>query len=173
MAQTFIEIGRIVRPQGNRGAVRVSPRFGEPDFYLALPEVVLQKGEQRIPAVVERCWQHKHFLIFHFQGCDSLEAARQWVGYSVVLPREAFAPLPEGEYYWFEMEGLAVYSEEGSYLGTVAEVVSFGSSDLLVVRQGEEEWFLPMTREIVQQIDLTAQRMVIRLLPGLLGTDGN
>jgi 16S rRNA processing protein RimM len=173
MALEYVTIGRILRPQGNTGAVRVDPFFPEPDFYLSIREVVLRKEERAVPVSITRSWQHGKFPIWHFQGCDSLATAAQWIGYSIELPQSAFGALPAGEYYWFEIEGLAVYTDTGMYIGRVEQVLNMGSSDLLQVTKNGAELLIPAIREVVKTIDLSAQRIIIQPLPGLLDDAGN
>jgi 16S rRNA processing protein RimM len=59
-----------------------------------------------------------------------------------------------GEYYWFEIEGLAVYGNDGRYLGTVVEIIYTGSNDVYVVRNGTQETLIPALRDVVRMIDL-------------------
>ncbi len=168
MDEQYVNIGHILRPQGVQGAVKIYPRFPEPEFYLSLEMVTLQKAEQQVVMVIDQCWMQGKFPIWHFQRCVSIQTAEQWVGYNILLPRSAFDTLPAGEYYWFEIEGLAVYSDTGEYLGYVDQVLNMGSSDLLLVKKGSQEFFLPVIREVIKTIDVPAQRVIIHCIPGLL-----
>jgi len=84
------------------------------------------------------------------------------------IPREEAIPLPEGQYYWFELVGMAVLSEAGEKLGEIVEVFATGSNDVYVMKRGKEEVYLPATKEIVKQIDRQARTMVIHVMEGLL-----
>ncbi|HZG69232.1 MAG TPA: PRC-barrel domain-containing protein, partial [Herpetosiphonaceae bacterium] len=57
----------------------------------------------------------------------------------------------------------------GEVLGTVDEVLETGANDVLVVRrESGEEALIPMTREVVKELDLAARRIVIEPIQGLL-----
>ena len=72
-------------------------------------------------------------------------------------------PLPEGEFYLYQIIGLDVFDESGTGLGTLAEVIQAGEVDVYVVRDatGREQLF-PALKEVVLDIDPKARRMVVR-----------
>ncbi|MBI5379769.1 MAG: 16S rRNA processing protein RimM, partial [Nitrospirae bacterium] len=104
-----------------------------------------------------------------FAGCETSEAARSLVGGVIQIPDSEIPPLPEGQFYHFELLGLKVYTVEGAYLGEVTEIFPTGSNDVYVVRDGPRETLIPAIRNVIRVIDLRGKRMVIHPLPGLLG----
>jgi 16S rRNA processing protein RimM len=110
---------------------------------------------------------HKRVLI-RLQGCEDLTAAEAFREHEVLVPRHWFPPLPAGEYYWFEIEGLAVYGNDGHYLGTVVEIIYTGSNDVYVVRNGTQETLIPALRDVVRTIDLEHGEMRLFTAAGLL-----
>ncbi|MEE8269716.1 MAG: ribosome maturation factor RimM, partial [Nitrospinaceae bacterium] len=77
-------------------------------------------------------------------------------------------PLPEGEYYWFQIEGIRVFDEEDRYYGTVNEIIVTGSNDVYVVQDGNKELLLPMIDSVVKSIDLKENKLVFHIIEGLL-----
>ena len=90
------------------------------------------------------------------------------VGRSLEIYSEDFQPLPEGEYYWFQIEGLQVFDEEGRYYGTVNEIIVTGSNDVYVVQDGDKELLLPMIDSVVKSIDLEENKLIFHIIEGLL-----
>lgn len=74
--------------------------------------------------------------------------------YEVLASRQWFSPLPAGEYYWFEIEGLTVYAGDGRALGIVTDIIHTGSNDVYVVSQEDRETLVPALKDIVRTIDL-------------------
>jgi 16S rRNA processing protein RimM len=103
-----------------------------------------------------------------FEGYDTPEKARELNGWLVQVPQEEAVPLPDGQYYWFELIGLEVVTESGEKLGRVVDIFETGSNDVYVVKAGKKEIYLPATREIIKQVDRAAKRMVIHVVDGLL-----
>ena len=83
------------------------------------------------------------------------------------VAREDFEPLPEGEFYRFEIEGLNVFNDTGKYYGVIEEIVETGSNDVYVVRGEGKEWLIPMIDSVVQTIDLEQGKLIFHCVEGL------
>ena len=76
--------------------------------------------------------------------------------------------LPPGEYYHYQLVGLAVVTEQGEELGTLQEVLVTGSNDVYVVQsEAGDEILLPAVSQVIKQVDLSAGRMLVHLIDGL------
>jgi 16S rRNA processing protein RimM len=109
----------------------------------------------------------KDSLILQFKGVDDRDAAEALRGSSVWGSSEKTGKLPEGEYYWSEIIGLQVLTEEEELLGRIEAVFPTGSNDVYVCRGGTREILLPAIEEVVRRIDTDRGVMVVRLLKGL------
>ena len=77
--------------------------------------------------------------------------------------------LREDEYYFADLAGLRVETEEGQLLGKVTDILQTGANDVYVIgRERQKDLLIPAIKDCVKQIDLENGRMVIHLLPGLL-----
>lgn len=91
-------------------------------------------------------------------GIVGREAAEGLVGrYLEVVA----APLPEGEFYWHELEGLTVVDPDGAELGTLVEVFRAGGAEVYRIDGPGGELLVPAVRDVVRDIDLAAGRMVV------------
>jgi 16S rRNA processing protein RimM len=79
-------------------------------------------------------------------------------GADLAVPREALAPTAEGEYYAFQLVGLAVAEEGGRQLGRVAQVAPGVANDVLELDSGLA---LPLVEACVHEVDLERGRIVI------------
>jgi 16S rRNA processing protein RimM len=71
-------------------------------------------------------------------------------------------PLPEGSYYWHQLEGLRVENPMGARLGILREVFRAGEAEVYRVELTEGgELLVPGVRDIVRSIDLDAGVMVV------------
>jgi 16S rRNA processing protein RimM len=107
-------------------------------------------------------------LLLQLEGCLSQEKARVLTGCDLYVGRDVVPPPSEGEFYWFDLEGLTVYTEEGACLGRVEEFFPTGSNEVLIVRQGSQETLLPFIKEVIVAVDAAQGRLHVRLMPGLL-----
>jgi 16S rRNA processing protein RimM len=160
----YVAIGRVGAAWGVRGAVRVLPLTDRRE-QLAAGRTVTVAGERR--TIESARWQ-KGMAYLRLSGIDDREAAAELGGRLLSIPESELEPLPEGQYYRFQLIGLSVVSRDGEELGRVTEVLSTGANDVYVVRGERGELLLPATDEVVREIDLETGRMLIDVLPGLL-----
>jgi 16S rRNA processing protein RimM len=168
---SLIAIGRLTKPHGLRGDLVFLPYVYDLEL---LPELVqrqvfLQHRHARVQQHMFVEWREsRKRVLVRLQGCEDLTTAETFREHEVLIPRHWFPPLPAGEYYWFEIEGLAVYGNDGRYLGTIVEIIYTGSNDVYVVRHGTQETLIPALRNVVCTIDLEHGEMRLFTAAGLL-----
>lgn len=164
----LIEIGRIVRSHGLTGRVKVLSHLESPETLHDISGLFVGRSVQEavfLPLVAVQAG--KDFFILQLGGVDDRDAAERLRGSSVWISSEKIVKLPDGEYYWSEIIGLKVLTEEDQVLGRIEAVFPTGSNDVYVCRGGGREILLPAVEEVVRKIDTDRGVMVVRLLKGL------
>jgi len=138
--------------------VKVEPLTDWPE-HLDVGAVVYLEGDPA-PLRIVRAERGGRVPALSFDGIASREEAERLVGRYL----EADArPLPAGEYYWHQLEGLDVVDEAGATLGVIREVFRAGEAEVYVVSGTDgSELLVPGIRDVVRSIDLEAGRMVVR-----------
>jgi 16S rRNA processing protein RimM len=165
----LIEIGRIVRSHGLEGRVKVLSYLESPEVLGTLSGLFVGRSAQNallFPLVAAQFG--KDYFLLKLDGIDDRDAAEQLRGSFVWMPAEEMQKLPEGEYYWRDIIGLQVATEDGAVLGRVESVFPTGSNDVYVCRGGGREILLPAVGDVVRKIDTDRGVMVVRLPEGLL-----
>jgi 16S rRNA processing protein RimM len=75
--------------------------------------------------------------------------------------------LKKGEYYWVDILGMAVETENGKKIGKIKEILPTGANDVYVVEGKRKEIFLPATEEVIQGIDIRNKKMTVIRMDGL------
>jgi len=166
-APPLVVVGRVLRPHGLRGELRVQPDTDFPERLGTLGQAVLLTDERSEPVRIEAVRAAGEAVLVKVAGIDTREAAEIWRGAALAVPRELAAPLPHGRHYVFEVLGLTVEDEGGRVLGAVEEIIRTPGNDVYVVR-GAGEVLVPAIPSVVLRIDPAQGRMVIRPLPGML-----
>lgn len=163
----FIAAGRVVRPHGVRGELLVAPVS---DLIRSLqPGGTIFLGPDRVAAEVAACRLHGTRWLLRLQGCPDRDRAERWRGAEIAVRVDDLPPLPEGEYFYWQILGLEVITDQGRVLGTIAEILETGANDVYVVRAPERpDILLPAIQSVVRQVNLEAGRMQVHLLPGLI-----
>lgn len=169
--EALIAIGRLTKPHGLHGEVVMLPYVYDLTLLPDLTDqpLLLRQGKDKIQERWVVNWRaFKKRLLLRFNACHDVmhaEALREW---EVLIPRHWFPPLPPEEYYWFEIEGLAVYASDGQYIGTIANIIYTGSNDVYVVRHNTHEVLIPALKDVVRAIDLEQGCMHLFPGPGIL-----
>ncbi len=164
----LLEIGRIVRSHGLTGRMKVLSYLESQDVLDHLEVVsVGRRVQDAVTFSLDSLQTGRKWFIMKLAGVEDKDAASQLVGSSLWMPLEKIKKLPDGEYYWHELIGLAVVTEEGRILGRIKSVFPTGSNDVYVCRGNGKEILLPAIDDVVRKIDLEQRVMVVRLLEGL------
>jgi 16S rRNA processing protein RimM len=110
---------------------------------------------------------HGKGMLLSIEGVNDRDAAEVLIGSRLWVDKASLPDLEDGDYYWFELIGMSVYTAEDTYLGTLASILPTGSNDVYVVRNGDEEILLPALASVVQAIDTDQRRMTVILPEGL------
>lgn len=165
---TWIAIGRLIKPHGVRGELVFLPYVSD---LALLPElrdqqVALQHGTAPPQTRTISHWRpFNKRVLMRFEACQDKTQAALLRDYEVCVPQHHFPPLPTGEYYWFEIEGLAVYASDGRYVGSIAEIIYTGSNDVYVVQDGTGEILVPALKDVVRTIDTQRGEMHLLITP--------
>jgi len=165
----FLVIGQISRPHGIRGEVRVTPYTDQPERFTWLKSVYLGlDNPQSVEIEGVRSHTGQGLILLKLVGYNTRDEADQLRGQWLQVREEDAIPLAEGEYFLYQLQGLAVYSDDGRHLGSFAEIIETGANNVFVIRGDLGEILLPNIPEVIQDIDFTANTMIVHLLPGLL-----
>ena len=157
-------IGHILAPWGIHGEVKVEVVTDFPDRFTP-GKVVYLNG---YPFEIELCHPHKQHLLVKLATVDSVEAAEKLRGQDLTISGSELHPLPEGQYYTFQLIGLDVVTTKGKRLGQITDIMSTASNDVYIVEGKQGEILIPAIEDVVKSIDLKKGKMVIEAIEGLL-----
>jgi len=150
----LVPLGHIAGVHGIQGWVKVHSLTEPREAIFEYQPWLL--GEALEAVRVRQGKKHGNRLIALLENADSREAAEAMVNQPIAVYRDQFPALPQGEFYWTDLLGLAVRLEDGRELGTIDRMLATGANDVMVVR-GERERLIPfILGEYVKRVDLDA-----------------
>lgn len=163
----LIRLGAILGGHGLQGEVRVRYFGDSPENIALVKSFSLGDEEDSTQWVVEACrgGARANEVLVQLAGVEDRDAADALKGKEVYGDIQALTPLPEGEYYWYQLVGCRVEDLEGRALGVVQSLWDAGGHDLLVL---EDDLLIPTSREVLKEIDLAQQLLRVEVLPGML-----
>ncbi|EFK06669.1 16S rRNA processing protein RimM [delta proteobacterium NaphS2] len=168
MPDNVILFGRVLRPHGMEGLLRISS-FSHSVASLLNAETVflkLENGKSRHTKVIS-ARPHKNIFLVKLAGLTNIDQAEALRGADIYISKSTLVR-ERDEYFWFELLGLSVFSDDGDFLGVVSQIIPAGSNEIYVVKNKEREILLPAAHEVVNHIDLKNGKMIVSPVEGLL-----
>jgi len=168
-----VVVGVVAGPHGLRGQLRVRFTGDGPENLMGLAAVRLgtapDASDAREYEVAKAVPGRPGEVRMSLEGVTRREDAEALRGATVWADPRRLAPLPEGEYYAFELVGCRVEGTDGRDVGTVREVWPTGAADVLVVESDAGgRHLVPAAEDLLRCVDPEARRIVIEVIPGLL-----
>ncbi len=171
-------MGRVTKPHGVRGEMKVAPDTDDPQRFDGLARVfvgrdVASAREVAVEGVRFQYPKGKTVVLLALDGVDTVEAVEDLRGAQVFADLDELPPLGEGEAFLHDLIGLTVVEigddgAEVGELGTVRDLYDGSQLLFAIARPGGSDVLLPDVDEFVRRIDLDARRMYVRLPDGLL-----
>ncbi len=166
--ETWVAVGRLGKTFGLRGEITVHLWDASAEWFAPGLEVVLASARQGCEARVAAVRRMGAKVTVRFEGLERIEDVQPFVGRAVEVRIRDLPRLEEGSYYHFELIGLEVLAADGRRLGTLEEILETAGNDVFCVRDGKREILVPAVRDAIASIDLTARRLVLKDLEGLI-----
>ncbi|MDI6689068.1 MAG: ribosome maturation factor RimM [Actinomycetota bacterium] len=173
MKPKFLTIAQIMHPRGTEGEVKIKSLTDFPSrFKRGLSVHITPPLLYKEQLTIENVKFEGRGITIKFKGIDNRGKAEQLKGCFLRVPlEEAESLLPKGAYWFHQIIGLEVLTEEGESLGTITEILRTEANDVYVVSptgKGAKEILIPAIKDVVKKIDLNQGKMIIKPLPGLL-----
>ena len=160
-SEVSFSIGRIVGAHGIRGEVKMEIHSDRPERLKQLRRVYF--NDDPTPRRLRSVRLHANQALLTFPDITDRDTAQALRGTLVRISGSQARPLEEGEFYHYQLLGLSVYDEAGQLLGKLEEILESGEVDIYVVRnEDKREQLFPALKEVVLEIDPTADRVVVR-----------
>lgn len=166
----LIVYGKVTKIHGLAGELRVLPYSRQPESLELIDHIFISRTEDNNPVKFEitKCRVRKDFAILKLKDIDTPEDAEKLKDRTVYVEQKNLPATDEDEYYWFQLIGLEVYTEEGQYVGKVENLMDRSLQSLLVVTNNGKEVLIPFSEPIVKKVDLKESKLLITPIVGLL-----
>jgi 16S rRNA processing protein RimM len=156
VAERLVWLGRISGVHGVRGWVKLQSYTDPRENLIDYPDWLLGSANELRPARLEAARPSGKHLIAKLEGIDDRDAAAALTGLGIAVRRDQLPPCEPGEYYWADLEGMAVVTAAGENLGQVRRLLATGANDVLILDDAGRK-MIPFVRgDIVTRIDVEA-----------------
>ncbi len=169
-----IAVGKVSKPHGIRGELKIYPYSGQPEQFAASYEQLYLQCDGQLESLscytVERARVQGKQVLVALKECRDRTKAESLAGCEVYVAREDLPPLDEQEYYLHELIDKQLVDQDGSTLGTGKRIMTAGAQDQLVVEQDGREYLVPIVSAFI--VGVEEDRVVLDLPPGLVELNG-
>jgi len=163
-----IVIGKISKPKGIKGEIKVIPLTDSFERFKLLKEIsVIGKNGKLNTFKIENITITTKTVNLKLKDIDTRNQAQELKGREVVIDENQKLPLKKGNYYIYQIIGLKAIDENGEYLGEVVNVLKNPGNDIFVIKKGKKEYLIPAVKEIINEVDLKNCKIIIKQIEGL------
>jgi 16S rRNA processing protein RimM len=151
----MIEIGRILKPHGIQGQLKVRlysdnfDEFTDRGFAYARQDGDIRRMDYEAVRV------EPPFVYLRADGVTTRSEAEALCGLPLLLRRSDLKAPEEGEHYIVDLIGLSVVDESGAKLGVLKDVLQHGAADVYVVH-GPKGFMFPALKRVIIAVDTDA-----------------
>ncbi len=164
----FLYIGRVAKPHGVRGEMKVFPTTDDVKRFDLLDEVFIETDKSDEKYAVLGVKYVGKFVVLKLEGFDTPEQIMPLRNAIVKIEKSKGIALEEDEYYFSDLLGMKVVTADG-VLGRVKDIIRTGANDVYEVEMPDGKTVLiPAIKDCIKKIDLEANAMTVELMEGLL-----
>jgi 16S rRNA processing protein RimM len=146
-------LGKVGAVYGIKGWLKIHSFTDDQEAILDYFPWSLKLGN-KVQSVEITDWRkHNNGLVVKVAGIDDRDIAQKLVGSEIFVSEDALSDLPEGEFYWRDLIGMAVVTDKGYDLGHVSDIMETGANDVLVVKANLKDGFGKKERLIPYLMD--------------------
>ena len=165
MSPAYYAVAQVTGAWGIRGEFKIDILTDNPQRFSPGNRLYVQGA----PHEIESRKTVSKRTVLKLRGIDTREQAEALRGKSLEITGDDLPPLAPETFYVHQIIGLEVVSTVGERLGVVADVFKTAGNDVYVVREDTREILVPAIGQVVKEIDLAGGRIVVEVIPGLLG----
>jgi 16S rRNA processing protein RimM len=164
-SENELVVGAINGVYGIKGWVKVFSYTSPLEQILTYQPWILRNGAKHKVLKFAEGKLHGKGVIVLPEAFKTRSEAESLIGYEIRIDKALLPDLPEGEFYWRELQGMTVINEADEILGEVKEIIETGANDVLVVQGNkasidESERLVPLVMDkVVLQVDTESREI--------------
>ena len=161
-------IGRIVGAHGTGGVCKIASYAESLAVFAPGNPLFVEAGDHDL-RTLEVLWvkPHSKGALMALGGVTDRDGAEALRGAALYVDKRRLPALESENYYWFELIGMEVFTQDDVLLGRLESILATGSNDVYVVRRADRETLVPALASVVQRVDTERRRMEVVLPEGL------
>lgn len=169
MLKDFKEVGKLGKPFGVHGMLRLDCSDQMQGVLANLKFVFLPRGGHYIPYPIEKIVDERDLLL-KFRDINSPQDAKECSGNVLYLPAKDIPDLePEDDGLFFSiLRGFNLYNQDNEFIGVIKDIIEMPQQELALIAYKGEDVMIPMHESLIIEIVEETKHLSMELAEGLL-----
>ncbi len=156
----FITVGKIVKPQGIKGEVKVMLYTNYPDALKSVSNFFIKNNSQTLKAKTVSV--RFGFAYILFEGYNSRNMAEQLRNCELEVKKSDFEIKEENTFLISEIIGCKLYNLQNKQIGEIVNIEQFGAADVWhYTTQNNRTYVFPYVSEIVKDVNIKQKTVTV------------
>ncbi len=166
--EKHVSIGKILNFHGIKGEAKVG--YTNENQIKSAKKVIMLDNKEKTELNISSIRFHKNFAIVKFKEINDINDLMEYKGQRIfVLKEEASKKLEKDEFLIQDLIGCTVLNTENEKIGTVANISTNNSQDLLNIKNLiGQEFLVPFVKEFFPEVDIKNKKITIKPIEGLI-----
>ena len=157
----YLRIGKIVRPHGIKGAVKLETLTSDNSRFDTLSCAFIEENGTYREVKVVPVSHTDISAIVYIDGVTDRNSSEALRGKFLCVDRAHAAQLPEGRYFIDDLIGCEVYDSDGEYLGQLRDVMVRPANDVYEIKKDKSTLLVPALKKLLTSVDVTEKKIVL------------
>ncbi len=154
----MINLGKVLKPQGIKGEIKVEP-ISDPTFFEQIDHVFVDESEYKIDSASMR----GGFAYIKLSGINSIDDAESLRGKVLTIEKDKLPALKEGQFFYEDLVDCKLYTVGDKFIGEIVGLQNYGSSDLLEIHANGQfgSSLCPYVVGLFESVDLANKKIIV------------
>ena len=151
-------IGKIVKPVGLKGSVKVIPNTENTNRFKKLKEVYIENELCKVKSV-SVAGQEK--VLITFENFENIEKAETLRDKNLYVERENAIELKPGEFFAVDLMGAKIYNQSDEYVGTITDIENYGANDILTFHNTGTVYTMAVVENLFVSFNVESKKLIV------------
>ena len=162
-------LGKITKAFGTKGELTLLLDVDDPNDYNSLDFFYADFDGEMIPYFIEKLiLKNSKAVVIKLIDIDEPKAAAALINRMIYLPLDKLPALKEDQFYYHEIIGYTVIDDTLGETGVIKDVLELPMQELLQVDHNGKEILLPISDELILEVDRENKILYISAPEGLI-----
>ena len=149
----YLMIASVLKPQGVRGECKLRSYAADIERFHSWKTLYIKKDGGFTPVAVRTERIRDGFVYAHLDNSGSADDAERFRGMELYVDRAHAAPVEENANLIADLIGCEARDENGTLIGTLTDVLQYGTVDTWVFQSGRESLMAPALKSVFPEVD--------------------